>query len=629
MIKVLDVCSGIGGFSLGLEATGSFETVAFCEVDKFCCKVLNKHWPNVPIYDDLKELGNEPERIIQDFDLLCGGIPCQPFSQAGNRKGKEDDRHLWPYVFEIIKSKKPTWVIIENVAGFVNMALDDVCLDLENQNYSTQPYVIPACGIEAPHRRDRVWIIGKLMVDSKCDKHIGEVGGVSKEKGKDEKRHGEEHSSTRISSGTSEVRPSNNGHEGGEVMANSEGNGKDGIRREAKSEYDQGNARMESKCSSNGQSKQEPSQEMANSESDRLLSRNGGLCDGNGNGLLSNEERNGSEVRGKVSGRSRLRTKENVADPNDNGHERGFSKTCNENVTGQDTQSIRTTDTKDSSRQGYDGRDPQEPRVDGTLSRSSDGREASSARATGVCEVYEKSNNNQGTSREDRHQEDNNRTLVQERHEGIQSSVNRELGDNQASLKGSKVRQGNDDNQINRVGKEKDVADSECEGLERQHELSSTKRGENKGLLSGTEGSSRTNEDVANSSSSRSFGESKRNSRSLGEESSKEKRTRNQSSVRSEACSTESARENATDPSSEGLQGTEQHETLDRETETSRTIAQSFKNDGSQWAVEPNVGRVADGIPNRVDRLKSLGNAIVPQIIYQIGVAIAKEDASA
>ena len=184
MIKVLDVCSGIGGFSLGLEATGSFETVAFCEVDKFCCKVLNKHWPNVPIYDDLKELGNEPERIIQDFDLLCGGIPCQPFSQAGNRKGKEDDRHLWPYVFEIIKSKKPTWVIIENVAGFVNMALDDVCLDLETENYSTQPYVIPACGIEAPHRRDRVWIIGKLMVDPKCDKHIGKVGGSLERKGK-------------------------------------------------------------------------------------------------------------------------------------------------------------------------------------------------------------------------------------------------------------------------------------------------------------------------------------------------------------------------------------------------------------------------------------------------------------
>ena len=162
MIKVLDVCSGIGGFSLGLEATGGFDTVAFCENDEFCRKVLNKHWPNVPIYEDLKEIGNEPTRLIQEFDLICGGIPCQPFSFAGKKKGKEDDRHLWPYMYEIIKHKKPTWVIVENVGGFVNVALDDVCLDLETEGYATQSFIIPACGVEAPHRRDRVWIIGKI-----------------------------------------------------------------------------------------------------------------------------------------------------------------------------------------------------------------------------------------------------------------------------------------------------------------------------------------------------------------------------------------------------------------------------------------------------------------------------------
>ena len=166
MIKILDLCSGIGGFSLGLEATGGFETVAFCEFDEFCCKVLNKHWPGVPIYNDLKELGNEPERIIQEFDLICGGIPCQPFSVAGKKKGKEDDRHLWPYMYEIVKHKKPTWVIVENVGGFVNVALDDVCLDLEAQGYATQSFVIPACSVEAPHRRDRVWILGKNLENS-------------------------------------------------------------------------------------------------------------------------------------------------------------------------------------------------------------------------------------------------------------------------------------------------------------------------------------------------------------------------------------------------------------------------------------------------------------------------------
>jgi len=163
MIRILDICSGIGGFSLGLESTGGFDTVAFCEFDDFCRKVLNKHWPDVPIYKDLKEIGNEPERIIQDFDLICGGIPCQPFSVAGKKKGKEDDRHLWPYMYEIIKHKKPTWVIVENVGGFVNVALDDVCLDLEAQGYATQSFIIPACSVEAPHRRDRIWILGKNL----------------------------------------------------------------------------------------------------------------------------------------------------------------------------------------------------------------------------------------------------------------------------------------------------------------------------------------------------------------------------------------------------------------------------------------------------------------------------------
>ena len=176
-------------------------------------------------------------------------------------------------------------------------------------------------------------------------------------------------------------------------MANTSSNIENGLRRETKSQYDQGNARMESECGSNGQSEQESLQEMANSKSDGLLPRNGGLCNGDGNGLLSSEEGNGSEVRSKAIGRSGLR------------------------------------------------------------------------------------------------------------------------------------------------GEEETMADS----------------------------------------------------------------------------------------SSKGLQRSEQHEALDRETETPRSIAESFKNDGSQWAVEPRVGRVADGIPNRVDRLKGLGNAIVPQVIHQIGVAIAKE----
>jgi DNA-cytosine methyltransferase len=192
MIKILDVCSGIGGFSLGLEATGGFDTVAFCEFDEFCGKVLNKHWPDVPIYKDLKEIGNEPTRLIQEFDLICGGIPCQPFSLAGKQKGKEDDRHLWPYMFEIIKHKKPTWVIVENVGGFVNVALDDVCLDLETEGYATQSFIIPACGVEAPHRRERVWILGKITKDDSNSDSIGSHRETINEHGSGESNDGQE-----------------------------------------------------------------------------------------------------------------------------------------------------------------------------------------------------------------------------------------------------------------------------------------------------------------------------------------------------------------------------------------------------------------------------------------------------
>jgi len=186
-LKILDLCSGIGGFSLGLESTGGFETIAFCEFDPFCQKVLNKHWPEVPIYNDLKEISKNEETIrnIPEHDLICGGIPCQPFSLAGKQKGKEDDRHLWPYMFKIIKQKKPTWVIVENVGGFINVALDDVCLDLEAEGYATQSFIIPACGVEAPHRRDRIWIIGKRDVvdsDSTRTRHgHGEVQGQNGE----------------------------------------------------------------------------------------------------------------------------------------------------------------------------------------------------------------------------------------------------------------------------------------------------------------------------------------------------------------------------------------------------------------------------------------------------------------
>jgi len=163
-MNVLDLFSGIGGFSLGLERAG-MRTVAFVEIDPFCQKILKKHWPNVPIYGDIREVnGYEIQRKHGPIDIITGGFPCQPFSVAGKRRGKEDDRYLWPEMLRIIQEIHPPWVLGENVAGIVSMVLDEVLSDLESEGYETQSFIIPACAINAPHRRDRVWIIAH----SKC-----------------------------------------------------------------------------------------------------------------------------------------------------------------------------------------------------------------------------------------------------------------------------------------------------------------------------------------------------------------------------------------------------------------------------------------------------------------------------
>ncbi len=137
------------------------ETVAFCEIEEFPRKVLAKHWPNIPIYEDVKNVTKERLDAdgINDIGLVCGGYPCQPFSVAGKRGGKTDDRHLWPEMFRIIKDVKPRWVIAENVTGHISMGIDEVLFDLEAINYEWQTIIIPACAVYAGHRRDRLWIV--------------------------------------------------------------------------------------------------------------------------------------------------------------------------------------------------------------------------------------------------------------------------------------------------------------------------------------------------------------------------------------------------------------------------------------------------------------------------------------
>lgn len=157
LVVHLDLFSGIGGFALAAQMVGGIKTVGFCEINPYAQKVLAKNFPEIPIHDDVKTLNPKDYGRI---DLITGGYPCQPFSHAGKRQGEDDDRHLWPAMRSIIEGARPRWVIAENVAGHVTMGLDTVLSEMESIGYTCWPVVIPACAVDAPHRRDRVWIVG-------------------------------------------------------------------------------------------------------------------------------------------------------------------------------------------------------------------------------------------------------------------------------------------------------------------------------------------------------------------------------------------------------------------------------------------------------------------------------------
>jgi DNA (cytosine-5)-methyltransferase 1 len=151
----LDLFSGIGGFALAAKWNG-YRTVGFCDNEPYAQGVLKKHWPDVPCHKDIREVRGE---LYAGVTLLTGGFPCQPFSVAGKQRGKDDNRYLWPEMLRVIRKARPAWIIGENVAGIVNLALDQVCADLEGEGYEVEPIIIPACAVDAPHRRDRVWIL--------------------------------------------------------------------------------------------------------------------------------------------------------------------------------------------------------------------------------------------------------------------------------------------------------------------------------------------------------------------------------------------------------------------------------------------------------------------------------------
>ena len=173
--------AGIGGFDLGLERAG-MECAWQVEIDDFCQKVLTKHWPDVPKYKDVRDVGS---RNLESVDLVCGGFPCQPFSTAGKQRGTKDDRHLWPEMLRIISELKPTWVIGENVPGIISIFLDQAIIDLEAEGYTCETFVLPAIAFDAPHRRDRLFIVAHsdkircLQCDESEKSSQGETCGKS------------------------------------------------------------------------------------------------------------------------------------------------------------------------------------------------------------------------------------------------------------------------------------------------------------------------------------------------------------------------------------------------------------------------------------------------------------------
>jgi DNA (cytosine-5)-methyltransferase 1 len=152
--------SGIGGFDLGAEWMG-WENVFHCELNPFGRRVLNYYWPKAISYEDITKTDFSIHR--GKIDILTGGFPCQPYSSAGKRLGTEDDRHLWPQMLRAIREIQPKYIVGENVYGLVNwnggLVFNEVQTDLENEGYKVQPCILPACAVNAPHRRDRVWFV--------------------------------------------------------------------------------------------------------------------------------------------------------------------------------------------------------------------------------------------------------------------------------------------------------------------------------------------------------------------------------------------------------------------------------------------------------------------------------------
>jgi len=176
--------SGIGGFDLASQWMG-WENKFHCEWNEFGQKVLHYYWPQAELFTDIKK--SNFTKYANKIDILTGGFPCQPYSSAGKRLGKEDDRHLWPEMLRAIREIRPRWIVGENVRGLTNwnggLVFDEVQADLENQGYEVTPFLLPACAVNAPHRRDRVWFVAYSTSPSEGANECNSINEINSSQG--------------------------------------------------------------------------------------------------------------------------------------------------------------------------------------------------------------------------------------------------------------------------------------------------------------------------------------------------------------------------------------------------------------------------------------------------------------
>ena len=530
----MDLFSGIGGFSLGLESTGGFETVAFCDNEPFAQAVLKTHWPHVPIYEDVRDVGVDTVGLDR-VDVITGGFPCQSVSVAGLQKATEDDRWLWPEMFRIIKEIHPKYVIGENVRNLVGIrdgvVFEQVCTDLESEGYETKTLILPASSQNAPHLRYRCWIIAVLANTN---------SGMRR---------------------------------GGRAISESRENKKWGLH-------------------------------------------------------SKKEKQTSNDLRSKTVGCNPMgRETKDVSNSNDNGQQRGCIETRYEITTGENAQSIRRTSTKDFGGSDNDGRNRKEPISDGSLQGSRDDNKTRAATATEVREISEGKHNDQGTGTEDGYQEDNDRALVSQGSKRVQPSIDRGLEQNQTLSEDNKVRQRDDKGGVSRMDT-KDVADTESGNVETGCERSGAIRTESEGKRASGDATCGSKVSTANVADTKSEGLERYRQHSKLEREQKKGQFAKKSqqdvsdSISQRGRSRKSGGKDAED--ARELSRSEEHWQGNTGGKLGRTGDGVSKRIHGHWGDnwEEGTPRVAEGQKNRTQRLKALGNSVIPQIPAVLGRAI-------